>query len=46
MNLWRQDKGQSACAAAFLAAVRGAAAPIPHAEILEVARASIMIAKA
>lgn len=45
MNLWRQDKGQSACAAAFLAAIRGGAAPIPHAEILEVARASILIAK-
>lgn len=46
MNLWRQDKGQQACAAAFLAAVRGGAAPIPPAEILEVARASILIAKA
>ena len=46
MNLWRQDKGQGACAAAFLAAVRGGAAPIPAAEILEVARTSILIAKA
>jgi predicted dehydrogenase len=46
MNLWRQDKGQQSCAAAFLAAVRGGSAPIPHAEILEVARASIRIAKA
>jgi predicted dehydrogenase len=46
MNLWRQDKGQAACAAAFLAAVRGGAAPIPAAEILEVARTSILIAKA
>ena len=46
MNLWRQDKGQRSCAAAFLAAVRGGAAPIPHAEILEVARASILLAKA
>jgi len=46
MNLWRQDKGQTACAAAFLAAVRGGAAPIPHGEILEVARASIRIAGA
>lgn len=45
MNLWRQDKGQQSCAAAFLAAIRGGAAPIPHAEILEVARASILIAK-
>jgi hypothetical protein len=32
-------------AAAFLAAIRGGAAPIPHAEILEVARTSILIAK-
>ena len=46
MNLWRQDKGQKACAGAFLAAVRGGSAPIPHAEILEVARTSILIAKA
>jgi predicted dehydrogenase/threonine dehydrogenase-like Zn-dependent dehydrogenase len=46
MNLWRQDKGQTSCAAAFLTAVRGGAAPIPHAEILEVARTSIMLAKA
>jgi predicted dehydrogenase/threonine dehydrogenase-like Zn-dependent dehydrogenase len=46
MNLWRQDKGQGACAAAFLAAVRGGVAPIPAAEILEVARTSILIAKA
>ena len=47
MNLWRQDKGQSACAAAFLAALRSAApAPIPRAEILESARLSIEIAEA
>ena len=47
MNLWRQDKGQSACAAAFLAALRSAApAPIPRAEILESARMSIEIAEA
>ena len=42
MNLWRQDKGQSACAAAFVAAVKqGAPAPIPLDEILEVSRVSI-----
>lgn len=46
MNLWRQDKGQNACAAAFLAAVaNGAPAPIPREEILEVARVSIEAAE-
>jgi predicted dehydrogenase/threonine dehydrogenase-like Zn-dependent dehydrogenase len=47
MNLWRQDKGQRACAAAFVDAVRaGGPAPIPFDEIVEVARASIEIAGA
>jgi predicted dehydrogenase/threonine dehydrogenase-like Zn-dependent dehydrogenase len=42
MNLWRQDKGQAACAAAFVEAVeRGGAAPIPLEELLEVSRISI-----
>lgn len=42
MNLWRQDKGQSACAAAFLSAVTGKTAPaISRDEILEVSRYSI-----
>jgi predicted dehydrogenase/threonine dehydrogenase-like Zn-dependent dehydrogenase len=42
MNLWRQDKGQAACAAAFVeAAQRGGAAPIPLDELLEVSRISI-----
>jgi predicted dehydrogenase/threonine dehydrogenase-like Zn-dependent dehydrogenase len=45
MRLWRQDKGQAACAAAFVAAVRtGAAAPIPFAEIIEVSRVTIELA--
>ena len=45
MHLWRQDKGQRACAAAFLDAIqRGGAAPIPWAEVLEVAGISIDIA--
>jgi len=35
----------SVLAAAFRAAIRGGAAPIRHAEILEVARASILIAE-
>jgi predicted dehydrogenase len=44
MNLWRQDKGQKACAAAYLAAVRaGREAPIPFAEIVEVSRVSIEV---
>jgi predicted dehydrogenase len=42
MNLWRQDKGQKACAKAFVDAVAGRApAPIPIDQVLEVARASI-----
>lgn len=46
MNLWRQDKGQKACAAAFVQAVaKGASAPIPFEEITEVARVSIEIAE-
>lgn len=45
MNLWRQDKGQKACAAAFVNAIRdGGVAPIPFAEIVEVSRVSILLA--
>ncbi len=45
MNLWKQDKGQRACAAAFVRAVNeGGAPPIPLQEIIEVARVSIEIA--
>ncbi len=41
MNLRSQDKGQKACAAAFVAAVRnGGPAPIPFDEIVEVSRAT------
>jgi predicted dehydrogenase/threonine dehydrogenase-like Zn-dependent dehydrogenase len=44
MNLWRQDKGQKACAAAFVQAIsNGGPAPIPVDEILEVARVSIEV---
>ena len=47
MNLWRQDKGHKASAAAFLAAARRRApAPIPPAEIFEVSRWAITIAQA
>jgi predicted dehydrogenase/threonine dehydrogenase-like Zn-dependent dehydrogenase len=45
MNLFKQDKGQKACAAAFVQAVaRGASSPIPFEEIAEVTRVSIEIA--
>ncbi|EXL10140.1 dehydrogenase [Aquamicrobium defluvii] len=47
MNLWRQDKGQKACAAAFVRAVeQGGDAPIPFGELLEVGRITIEIAEA
>lgn len=47
MKLWRQDKGQRACAAAFVRAVEsGGPAPIPFDEILEVSRVSIEAAEA
>ncbi len=45
MNLWRQDKGQQACAAAFIKTLQqGGQAPIPLAEILEVSRVAIELA--
>ena len=44
MNLWRQDKGQKACAAAFVRVITtGGSAPIPLDEIFEVARVSIEV---
>jgi predicted dehydrogenase/threonine dehydrogenase-like Zn-dependent dehydrogenase len=47
MHLWRQDKGQSACASTFLDAVKqGQPAPIPLDEILEVSRVSIELQNA
>ncbi len=47
MNLWRQDKGQKACAQAFVRAMdEGAAAPIPFDELLEVSRVTIELAEA
>lgn len=46
LNLWKQNKGQSECAAAFLAAIdQGKPAPIPSEEIFEVARVSIEVAQ-
>jgi predicted dehydrogenase len=45
LNLWRQDKGQRACAAAFVQALRtGGPSPIPPEEILEVSRVAIEVA--
>lgn len=44
MNLWKQDKGQNACAAAFLQAVQAGTPAIPPDEIFEVARVTIEIA--
>ena len=42
MNLWRQDKGQDACATAFLHPLEsGPQTQIPAEEIFEVARVSI-----
>ena len=46
MNLWWQDKGQKACAAAFIKAItQGTQSPICFNEILEVARVSINVAE-
>ena len=46
MTLWRQDKGQKGCAAAFVSAVeQGGPAPIPPQEILEVSRVTIELAR-
>lgn len=45
MNLWKQDKGQDACAAAFLLAVEKGAPAIPPEEIFEVARVTIEVAE-
>ena len=46
MTLWRQDKGQRGCAAAFVSAVeQGGPAPIPLQEILEVSRVTIELAR-
>lgn len=47
MNLWRQDKGQQACAQAFVDAIRrGGESPIPVQELLEVSRVTVEMAEA
>ena len=46
MNLWSQDKGQRACVAAFVNSLeQGGPAPIPFAELVEVARVTIGVAE-
>ena len=45
LNLWKQDKGQNACAAAFLQAIEQGTAAIPVDEIFEVARVTIEVAE-
>ncbi len=47
MNLWSQDKGQTACALAFCDALRqGTQSPIPMSELLEVGHITIDLARA
>ena len=47
MNLWRQNKGQNACAQAFVdALVQKKSAPITAQELFEVSRVAIEISKA
>jgi threonine dehydrogenase-like Zn-dependent dehydrogenase/predicted dehydrogenase len=46
MRLWRQDKGQAACASAFISAIEhGTPAPIAREELLEVAKVTIELAE-
>ena len=44
LNLWKQDKGQNACAAAFLQAVQSGVPAIAPEEIFEVARVTLDVA--
>lgn len=45
LNLWKQDKGQKACAAAFLQGVEQGVPAISPEEIFEVARVTIEVAR-
>ena len=45
LNLWKQDKGQNACAAAYLQALASGAAAIAPCEIFEVAAVTIEVAE-
>lgn len=47
MSSWRQDKGQAACAEAFLTAIRdGHSAPIAFEELIEVGRVTVEVGEA
>jgi predicted dehydrogenase len=47
MRLWRQDKGNAACVAAFVRAIRnGEASPIPFDELIEVSRVAVQVSEA
>ena len=46
MNLWRQDKGQQACANAFIEAIaQGLPSPIDADELFEVSRVVLDLAQ-
>lgn len=46
LNLWKQDKGQSNCAKAFIDSIsRGEDSPIPAEELFEIAKVTIDIAE-
>lgn len=45
LNLWKQDKGQNACAAAFMRAIEKGVPAIPPEEIFEVAQVTIEVAE-
>ncbi|MEK7945092.1 bi-domain-containing oxidoreductase [Pigmentiphaga sp. YJ18] len=45
MNLWKQDKGQTNCAAAFLRSIQDGKPAIPAEQIFEVAKATITAAE-
>ena len=46
MNLWRQNKGQKACAKAFIDAVKqGGPSPISFEEVIESSRVAIELAE-
>lgn len=45
-RLWRQNKGQEQCAAAFVEGVKSGQSPVPFDELLEVSRVTIDIANA
>ena len=47
LSSWRQDKGQAACAAAFLTAIRdGRNAPIAFEELIDVGRVTVEVGEA